>query len=131
VFSASGSGPQPGALLFGSDAVGLLRGLAHDEIAGRHAVVANIDYRFPLWRLDRGAGTLPIFARVLHGALFVDAGHAWDSTFHGADIVTSIGAELSMDAVIGYSLPITLTTGAAWISRDRGFAAFGRIGRAF
>ncbi len=102
-----------------------------DEVVGRHAAVANLDYRVPIWRLERGSGTLPIFARALHGAVFVDAGHAWDATFRRSDIVTSIGAELSMDAVIGYRLPITLTTGAAWIARDGGFAAFGRIGRAF
>jgi hypothetical protein len=131
VFSASGSGPQPGGLFFGSDAIGLLRGVADDEIAGRHAIVANVDYRFPLWRLDRGSGTLPIFARVLHGSVFIDAGHAWDTGFRRSDVHTTIGAELSMDAVIGYSLPMTLTTGAAWISSERGFAAFGRIGRAF
>jgi Tol biopolymer transport system component len=131
VFSASGNGPQTGGLRFGSDAIGLLRGLTDDEIAGRHAIVANVDYRVPLWRIDRGAGTLPFFARVVHGAVFVDAGHAWDSDFHRADVLTSIGAELSLDAVVGYALPITFTAGAAWVSHDRGFAAFGRIGRSF
>jgi hypothetical protein len=131
VFSASGSGPQPGGFAFGSDAIGLLRGLSDDELAGRHAVVANVDYRLPLWRIDRGLGTLPIFARVLHAAAFVDAGHAWDSAFDRRDVVTAIGAELSLDAVVGYGLPLTFTTGAAWISQDRGFSAFGRIGRAF
>jgi hypothetical protein len=131
VFSASGSGPQPGRFSFGSDAIGLLRGVDEDALLGRRAIVGNLDYRFPVWRLDRGAGTLPIFARVLHGAVFVDTGHAWDRRFRASDLLASIGAEISLDAVVGYRLPLTLTTGAAWVSRDRGVTAFGRIGRAF
>jgi hypothetical protein len=47
----------------------------------------------------------------------------------------SLGAELSADAVFGYFAPLTVTGGAAWrggpVSRDRGFAAFVRVGRAF
>ena len=59
VFSASGNGPQVLAFDFGSDAVGLLRGLGEDEIVGPRAAVVNLDYRFPLTRIDRGLGTLP------------------------------------------------------------------------
>jgi outer membrane protein assembly factor BamA len=131
VFSASGNGPHVLAFDFGSDAVGLLRGLGEDEIAGTRAAVVNLDYRFPLARIDRGFGTLPAFARVVHGAVFVDAGHAWVERFHRSDITASIGAELSLDAVVGYVLPLTFTAGGAWVSRGRGFAGFARIGRAF
>jgi hypothetical protein len=130
-FSASGSGPQRGGFDFGSDAIGLLRGVDDGALVGDRAVVANVDYRFPLVRIDRGFGTLPAFARVLHAAVFVDAGNAWHGAFHADDIVTSIGAELSLDAVIGYVLPVTVTGGTAWVSHDRGWVAFGRIGRAF
>jgi Tol biopolymer transport system component len=131
LFSASGQGPQPGGFRFGSDAVGLVRGLDENEALGRHAAVANVDYRFPVARIDRGAGTLPVFARVLHGAVFIDAGHAWDVRFRLRDGRVSAGAELSLDAVVGYVLPVTLTAGTAWVSGGRGLTAFGRIGRAF
>jgi len=131
VFSASGSGPQPGGFNFSSDAIGLLRGLDEHELVGRHAAVANLDYRFPIMRIQRGAGTLPVFARTLHGAVFADAGHAWHATRRRQDVRVSLGAELSFDAVIGYVLPVTFTSGAAWVSHDRGVVAFGRIGRAF
>jgi hypothetical protein len=93
--------------------------------------VVNLDYRFPLVRLDRGVGTLPVFARVLHGAAFVDAGHAWVGSFRASDATVSIGAELSLDAVAGYVLPLTFTAGSAWVSQGRGFAGFVRIGKAF
>ena len=47
----------------------------------------------------------------------------------------SLGAELSADTVFGYFAPLTFSGGVAWrggpVSRDRGFAAFVRVGRAF
>ncbi len=131
IFSASGYDAQPGGFRFGSDAIGLLRGVSDDDVAGRHAAVVNVDYRVPLRRLDRGWGSIPVFARVLHGAVFVDVAHAWTTRFDASDATLSFGAELSLDAVIGFRLPVTLTTGAAWVSQDRGFTTFGRIGRAF
>ena len=130
-FSASGNGPQALGFDFGTDAIGLVRGVAEDDIVGTHAAVVNLDYRFPLTRIDRGLGTVPAFARVIHGAVFLDAGHAWIDSFRRSDITVSVGAELSLDAVVGYVLPLTFTAGGAWVSQDRGFVGFARIGRAF
>ena len=120
--SASGKpGASPlGGFNFGSDAVGLLRGLGEDDLVGRSAAVANLDYRFPLMRVDRGVGTWPVFVRALHGALFSDAGNAWTSTFTRADVRVSLGGELSLDTVLGYVLPLTFTGGVTWVSHDRG-----------
>jgi hypothetical protein len=131
LFSASGNGPQPGGFNFGSQAIGLIRGFNSDDLVGRRAFVVNADYRLPLLRLERGAGTLPLFVRTLHGALFADAGHAWDSTFRRRDIQAVIGAELSLDVVLGYRLPLTITTGTGWAGQGGGVVAFGRVGKAF
>jgi Tol biopolymer transport system component len=131
LFSASGSGPAPLVFQFDSDAVGLLRGLEEADVVGRHAAVVNVDYRLPLWRIERGAGTFPLFARTLHGALFTDVGHAWNARFDLQDVRASLGGELSCDAVLGYVLPITFSIGVAWVSQGRGAVAFGRIGHAF
>jgi Tol biopolymer transport system component len=134
-FSAAGAGPQSGGFDFGSDAIGLLRGFDAASVTGTHALVGNLDYRFPLLRIQRGAGTLPLFIRTVHGAVFADAGNAWSGTFRWKEARTSLGAELSLDSVVGYALPLTFAAGAAW--RDdpdaarRGVVAFGRIGRAF
>jgi Tol biopolymer transport system component len=130
-FSASGNGPQLGGFNFESDAVGLLRGLSEDDLVGRHAAIANLDYRVPLMRIDRGLGTWPVFVRALHGALFSDVGNAWTSTFKRSDVRVSVGGELSLDTVLGYFLPVTFTGGVAWVSHDRGAVVFGRVGRAF
>ena len=102
---------------------------------GPRALVANLDYRFPIGRIQRGAGTLPVFLRTIHGAVFADVGHAWERDFRSADLRRSFGAELSFDVVLGYAFPITFTTGAAWrddgAARRRDATAFARIGRAF
>ena len=92
MFSASGIDPQMLTFDFGSDAVGLVRGLDSSDLLGTRAAVVNLDYRLPLKQIERGVGTLPIFARVLHGAVFVDAGHAWTSSFNAADPTVSVGA---------------------------------------
>jgi hypothetical protein len=131
MFSASGTDPQMLTFDFGSDAVGLVRGLDSSDLLGTRAAVVNLDYRLPLKQIERGVGTLPIFARVLHAAVFVDAGHAWTSSFTAADPTVSFGAQLSLDAVVGYVLPLTFTTGVSWVSQGHGVAAFGTIGRFF
>ncbi len=134
VFSASGAGPQSSGFEFGTDAIGLLRGFAEGDVTGEHAWAANIDYRLPLLRIQRGAGTLPLFLRTIHAAVFADAGNAWTGVSSG-EVRASAGLELSLDTVVGYALPLTVTCGAAWrhdpAGRDTGAALFARIGRAF
>jgi hypothetical protein len=97
--------------------------------------VANVDFRFPLGYLQRGAGTLPAFVRSIHGALFADVGSAWNGAFHRGDVRRSFGGELSADTILGYAVPVTFTSGIAWrddpVTARRGWAVFGRVGRAF
>ncbi|HNV02226.1 MAG TPA: BamA/TamA family outer membrane protein [Vicinamibacterales bacterium] len=122
---------------FGSDAVGLLRGLAKRPAAGHAIAVANLDYRFPVARVERGVRTWPVFLRDLHGAVFVDAGAT------GADLGSlgrpawSAGAEFSSRLTLGYSWLFNLTAGVAWVhdparADPKGrAAAFVRTGYAF
>jgi Tol biopolymer transport system component len=135
VFSAAGAGPAVTGFDFGRGTVGLLRGFAEDDVVGTRAAVVNADARFPLLRLERGHGTLPVFVRAVHGAVFTDAGTAWDGTFRTSDVRTSTGAELAADLVLGHSLALTVAAGGAW-TRDPvrgadGSAIFARIGHAF
>ena len=135
LFSASGNGPQLAGLGFGSDAIGLLRGFGEDAITGTRAAVVNVDYRIPLIRIDRGVGTIPLFVRSLHGAVFADAGHAWRGAARWGDVSSAIGVELSADTVVGFGLPLAMTAGISLrrdgVARDRDVVVFGRIGRAF
>ena len=135
VFSASGNEPQPGGFRFGSDAIGLLRGVAEDRVLGHRAAVVNVDYRLRLAHVERGIGTLPVSLKAVHGAVFADTGHAWSGRFHASDLRYSIGAELSIDTVLAFVAPVTFAGGVAWRKSpdpdERGVAAFVRIGRAF
>ena len=135
VFSASGSGPAGGIFSFDRRTIGLLRGFSPDDVVATRAAVGNVDFRFPIFRSEHGAGSIPVFVRVVHGAVFLDAGSAWDAAVRGSRLRTSAGGELSVDTVLGHYLPVTFAAGAAWI-RDpvtsrSGAAFFGRLGRAF
>ena len=134
-FSAGGNSAPLPFLDFGFGAIGLVRGFDASDVAGRSAIVANADYRLPLRWIERGAGTWPLFLRSVHGALFADAGTAWDQRRNRDEWRTSVGGELSADIVIGYSVPLTVTGGIAFrndpTNRAGGPTFFARVGRGF
>ncbi len=135
-FLLGGGQSNPSTLDFGRDAISLMRGFARDTFAGSHVALLNVDYRLPLARPQRGHGTWPFFLHTLHAAGFADIGHAWDRQFDAQDLKTSVGAELSFDLVLGFSLPLTTTVGGAWGrdgsgSVDGGGSVYVRLGRAF
>jgi len=107
-------------------------GTLRDEFTGRNFASANFEYRFPLAHPQRGWRWAPLFVRHLHGAVFLDAGHAWTGTFRLGDVKTAAGVTVGTDAVIGHVLPWTGVVGVG-----RGFAdgrettVYARIGLAF
>lgn len=131
-------GPSPGVSVNDLDAgaFALLRGFAANTFAGSHVAVANVEYRWPIARPQRGRGTWPLFLHTVHAAVFADAGHAWTRTFQSAAIKSSAGAQLSADLVAGFFVPFTVSAGAAWghdgsaAVSDR-FTAYFRVGKAF
>jgi outer membrane protein assembly factor BamA len=136
-FHLGGAFSDPDVMDFGGNAISLLRGFHADTFAGTHVALVNADYRWPIARPQRGAGTWPLFLHTIHAATFADAGHVWTTRFRAADVKLSAGAELSFDVVAGYSFPLTATVGAAW-GRDGaagsatgGTTVYARIGRAF
>jgi hypothetical protein len=135
-FLLGGAGPNPGIIDFDRDALSLLRGFPANRFAGSHAALLNVDYRFPIARPQRGAGTWPFFVHTLHAAAFADAGHAWTNRFDADAVKTSVGGELSADVIFGYFVPLTTTVGVAWgrdgsgVAPDRTTFYF-RVGRAF
>jgi len=134
-FLIGGAGPALDVLDFGREAVSLLRGFPSQSFAGTHVALVNADYRFPLARPQRGAGTWPLFLHTIHGAVFADAGQAWTDRFRAGNTKTSLGGEFSLDVVAGYSFPFTASLGAAWgrdgTDRSNRATAYLRIGRAF
>lgn len=134
VFYLGGAQPAGALIDFGSGALSMLRGFADKEFAGSRTAVANVEYRHPLWRIERGRGTWPLLVRTVHAAVFVDAGQVWERGFAWRDTLVSLGAELSLDTVVGFGLPLTVSAGVArpWhAGRARDLAAYLRLGRSF
>jgi len=99
-----------------------LRGYLPASLVGNGFVLGNVELRFPLVRPDLGHTTWPIFLRRIHGALFLDAGDAFD--LGGSPPVVShrlgfdtlrfgAGGELRLELILGYYLPVELRLGVA------------------
>jgi hypothetical protein len=135
-FVLGGATGDPSVVDFGSGSISLLRGFPSNSYAGSHVALANLEYRLPLARPQRGAGTLPIFIHTLHASAFADVGEAWSTTFDSHDVKTSFGGELSANIVAGFYYPFTATVGAAYGHdpsgiRPNGTIFYVRIGPAF
>ncbi len=93
-----------------------LRGYYPSTRDGEAYWLASGEYRFPIWQIQRGVGTIPLFLRYLSGAVVVDSGNAWeDPADAGLDrTLLGVGAELRLSAIAFY-----------------GMSLYGRLGYAF
>jgi hypothetical protein len=134
-FLLGGALSEGDVLDFGRDAASLLRGFPSQSFAGTHVALVNADYRWPIARPQRGAGTWPLFLHTIHAAVFADAGETWTDRFSAANAKTSAGGELSLNLVAGYAFSFTATVGAAWghdaTDNSNRNTAYVRVGRAF
>lgn len=89
---------------------GYAEGLA--ELRGHRMGLLSLEYRFPLALVERGIMAPPVGLHQLHGRLFADQGwigsEGEDSRAYGG-----LGAELGLDTVLFYELPMALTLGFA------------------
>lgn len=90
-----------------------LRGYPANEYRGQKAVLASAEYRFPVHNIEWGGGNTPFFFKRVHGAVFAEAGNAWDGAYNSADLKKSIGAEARLDMTLSYFVPITVRAGLA------------------
>jgi hypothetical protein len=135
-FRLGGADGDPVAGVFGSDAIALLRGFQDDVFVGDRVAVVNLEVRVPLWTVQRGWGTWPLFLRTVHAAAFTDVGHAWTGQARWGDRKVGVGMELSADVVAGFGLPLTWAAGVGWGRDGAGLApdtreVYLRIGRSF
>jgi hypothetical protein len=113
-----------------------MRGFPDASFAGTHVALLNAEYRFPIARPQRGVGTWPVFLHTIHAAIISDVGETWTRAFSSDALKVSAGAEISANIIAGYSLPFTITGGAAWghdVSGIRvdGVTGYFRVGKAF
>jgi hypothetical protein len=110
----------------------LLRGYRARAIRGQRMAVGSLEYRFPIWNIERGFTTKPFFFHRVHGALFVDSGNAWDASQTASDYKTGIGAELGTDMTFAYRLRIRLRIGfAVGLDQDGVTQGYFSAGHAF
>lgn len=129
---STGKAPAQGAYQLGGDNAGdvthtlddrtvHLRGYPANAFHGEDAVLASLEYRFPVLNIERGPGSAPFFLRRLHGAIFFEAGNAWDEgKLELAELKKSIGAEARLDLTFSYYIPLTLRAGLAFGMDEKG-----------
>ncbi len=93
---------------------GRVRGYAPFVLSGDQYASGGVDYRFPIWDLEQGFSTVPVFLRQIKGRVFMDVGTAYSGMLADATWLTSVGGEVQLSAIFGYYLPGNLTLGYAY-----------------
>ena len=103
------------------DGPGLLgvRGYAEASEPARSIVAAGLQFRTPLWWVERGIGTGPLFLQNINAAAFADFGATWDTIPIEDDSFMSrarlgVGAELRADVIVSHLLPVSLYAGCGF-----------------
>jgi hypothetical protein len=109
-----------------------LRGYPPGTFYGDQFHLLNVEYRLPLWQLERGLSSLPLYFNFIHLATFMDVGHAFFGDFDLKQLKVGVGGELLLEFVIGYFVPLTLRLGyARGLMSEGGNEFFALIGRRF
>lgn len=90
-----------------------LRGYPYGSVVGDQFHVLNIEYRFPIWWIERGYQTLPIYLRRLHAKGFIDYGGAFFGGFDFDKLRLGVGAELMLEITYAWFFPAALQLGYA------------------
>lgn len=98
----------------------VLRGYTPSQFYGRSLWNANIEYRFPIKRLENGTGTDPYFLKRISGAvvtdgLGVEGGSITEDQVYQKRYLNesfwSSGVEVKFETTIGYVLPMNFVLG--------------------
>jgi Tol biopolymer transport system component len=119
----SSSGKEPQRLYLGGS--WSLRGYDRRAFYGRHLVLINNELRFPLIdNLSIGFPIGKLSFRAIRGALFFDAGNAWDDDFERLFGSFGIGARVSLGWFIVLRFDVSKTTDFKKISKSTDFDFF-------
>ncbi len=109
-----------------------LRGYPAFDRSGTQYHLLQAEYRFPIWRINRGVLTLPIYLNRLHATVFTDVGDAFSGNLDFSTFRVGVGAQLMLDFTIGYILSVTLRVGYARGLMEGGIDQFyGHLGVPF
>jgi hypothetical protein len=101
-----------------------LRGYPAFSIIGDRFHLVQTEYRFPLTRVLRGPGTVPLFFDRMWGLVFFDVGDAYFGPLVLSNFRKGAGAEIHMDFTLGYTQPMSLRLGFAYGFDEGGGAQF-------
>lgn len=119
----SSTGREPQRLYLGGS--WSLRGYDRRAFYGRHVVLASNELRYPLINnLSIGFPFGKISFHAIRGALFFDAGNAWEDEFDQLYGSFGIGARISLGYVMVLRFDISRTTDFETISRKTDFDFF-------
>ena len=90
-----------------------LRGYPRGAVYGDQYHLFNFEYRMPLFEIEKGVLSLPLYFNHVHLAAFVDCGNAFFGEPDLDDFKVGVGAEVLLELVIGYYVPTTLRVGYA------------------
>lgn len=90
-----------------------IRGYPPQAIRGNSYYLGTAEYRLPLFEVERGIDTLPIFFDRAHAAAFVDAGDTPADRLTFASTRVGVGGELRTEMLVGYYVPINARIGVA------------------
>lgn len=100
-----------------------VRGTDAGVQSGSSASAYNVEYRFPISMPSRGFWKTPLFLQKISGTLFHDAATAWCPNASANSAIcprvtpmrwmSSVGAELNLDAAIEYDFPVRFRIGVA------------------
>jgi len=90
-----------------------VRGYTGNVIKAQHILTLVAEYRFPLFWIERGFGIMPIFFKNFSGKIFFDYGKPLTATRSSSSAIMGTGAEISLNTLLFYEIPTTLTFGIA------------------
>ena len=105
-----------------------LRGFTPASSYGDWYYLSSLEYRLPLWWIDRGVGTIPFFAKYISATAYLDAGRAFNELPNGSDdqepilasTLVGAGAEVRGRAIIGYGINAAVRVGYGFAVRGPG-----------
>ncbi len=83
------------------------------DLSGTRMLLAELEWLFPISRIERGLMAPPIGLHQLYGKLFYNWGETWDAGLKIPPLRSGAGAELTADIILAYWLPIDISLGYA------------------
>lgn len=89
-----------------------LRSYREDVQSGNRLVSSAIEYRFPLFSIERGWNIWPLGLGDVSANVFAESGSAWQQG-HSPSARHGVGAELMLEVVLGYQMVLPIRLGYA------------------